>query len=176
MATFILLLFTINLDALSFGIAYGINNQKLKPTTILYICLFSTLLFSVPLALSKYISQFFNEIVLRIINSIVLFLLGLFYIFKKETQKKDPVVKFGFKQGFFESIAISVDAMFTSLLSGFNSNYFIFAVFLYAFINYFAIFFGNYFLLKFKFSSKINLQFISGFIFIFLGFFKLIGF
>lgn len=176
MATFILLLFTINLDALSFGISYGLNNKKLKPITILYFCLFSTLLFSIPLALSKHISQFFSEIVLRIINSIVLILLGLFYIFKKETQKKDPVMKLGFKQGFFECIAISVDAMFTALLSGFNSKYFIFAVILYAFINYFAIFFGNYFLLKFKFSSKINLQFISGFIFIFLGFFKLIGF
>lgn len=177
MIAYILLILTINIDALSYGIAYGINKQRIKISTILFICIFSTILFAIPLYFSKYIMQYFNELILKLINGIVLILLGIFYLLKKtSSEKKDIELKQSFKQVFFECLAISTDAIFTALISGFNQNFYIFLVFFYAFSNFFAIFLGN--TIFFYVNKKINFNFslISGFIFVFLGIFKLIGF
>lgn len=177
MIAYILLILTINIDALSYGIAYGINKQRIKFSTILFICTLSTILFAVPLYFSKYIMQYFNELYLRLINGIVLILLGVFYLLKtNSTEKKDIELKQSFKQVFFECLAISADAIFTALLSGFNQKFYIFLVFFYAFSNFFAIFLGNIIFLYFNKKLSINFSLISGFIFIFLGIFKLIGF
>lgn len=175
MVTFLLLILMLNIDALSFGIAYGLKKQKIHPVVITFISLLSTFLFAIALALSKYIYTWFNPTVLRLINAFVLIYLGFTYIFKKE-KEKNLELKLGFKQGFIECIIISIDAIFTAILSGFNANYYIFAVIFYGFTNIFAIFFGNYFFFYLNKKIKLKLNFLSGFIFIFLGIFKIIGF
>lgn len=176
MASFLLTILCLNLDALSYGISYGITKIRINIKYIIFISSLSTLLFAIPLYFSKYIYKFFNPDLLKYINAIVLFVLGIIYIIKNkkstETKKQAPL---NFKACFFECIAISIDAIFTAILSCFSTKFFIFSIFFYAFSNFFAIFLGNLFSYLFQSKLKFNLGFFSGFIFIFLGFMKCMG-
>lgn len=176
MTTFLITILCLNIDALSYGISYGITNKKIKIKYIAFITTISTILFAIPLNFSKYIYYYFDKKTLQIINAMVLFVLGLSYIFKKQSNTKTKKQELSFKTCFFECIAISIDAVFTAILSGFSGKYFIFLIFFYSFTNFFAIFLGNLFFYTFHKKLKINLSFFSGFIFIILGFFKCIGF
>lgn len=176
MASFLLTILCLNLDALSYGISYGVIKTHIKFKYLIFITCLSTLFFAIPLFVSKYIYEYFNPLTLRFINAGILFLLGIIYIIKnsKNTPTKKQV-KLSFKTCFFECIAISIDAIFTAILSGFSGNFFIFSVFFYGLTNYFAIFLGNRFSLIIQNKLRFNLGFFSGFIFIFLGFMKCIG-
>ena len=177
MLTFCITILCLNIDALSYGISYGISKKKIKLRYIFLICTMSTIMFAIPLGISKYIYQLFNPLLLRIINGIILIILGLNYLLKRP--ENNPIKKqdkFSFKTCFLECLAISVDAIFTALLSGFSYNFYIFSIFFYAFTNFFAIFLGNYLFYNFNKNLKINLSFFSGFIFIILGIIKFIGF
>jgi putative Mn2+ efflux pump MntP len=115
---------------------------------------------------------FFNQKICFLINGIFLIILGLIYIF--ETNKKTPKI-LNLKNSIFECFIISVDAIFTALFSGYFLQNHFFYIFLYYIFNFFAIFFGNRLFYKFSKFSKLNLCFFSGFIFIFLGIFKIFG-
>ncbi len=176
MISFLLTILCLNLDALSYGISYGVIKVKINLKYIIFISIFSTILFSIPLYISKYIYNLFDPKILRYINAIILIILGIIYIFKnqKNNQTKKQT-QLSFKTCFFECIAISIDAIFTAILSGFSGNYFIFSLFFYGLSNFFAIFLGNYFSLKLQTKLRFNLGFFSGFIFVFLGFLKCVG-
>lgn len=180
MLSFSLLILCLNIDALSYGIANGAINNRMSKRYIFIVCVMSTIMFAIPLAVSKYIFQYFDETICKIINGVVLILLGISYLLPKKKsnysqnnfdKKYKPALKC-----FTECLVISVDAIFTALLSGFSENYYIFSVFFYAFSNYFAIFLGNRFLYKLNSISKINLTFISGLVFVLLGVLKMVGF
>lgn len=176
MASFLLTILCLNLDALSYGISYGITRIRIKIKYITFISALSTLLFAIPLYFSKYIYKYFDPVLLKYINALVLFALGIIYIVKNK--KNDEIKKqapLNFKACFFECIAISIDAIFTAILSCFSTKFFIFSVFFYAFSNFFAIFLGNILALYFQKKLQFNLGFFSGFIFIFLAFMKCIG-
>ena len=176
MLTFLITILCLNIDALSYGISYGTRKIKINLKYIFFISTCSTIMFMIPLLISKYICEFFNPLLLRIINAIILIVLGITYIIesKKENQTKKQV-HLSFKTCFFECVAISVDAIFTAVLSGFSGNFFIFSIFFYGLTNFFAIFFGNLFFYNLNQSSRFNLSFFSGFIFIILGILKCMG-
>ncbi len=88
MLTFCLLILCINIDALSYGVANGVQNRKFSVLYILLVCVMSTIMFAVPLYLSKYVFQYFDELICRIINGIILMLLGFIYILPKNFIKK----------------------------------------------------------------------------------------
>lgn len=176
MITFLITILCLNIDALSYGISKGLTQKFIPQKFIFFITITSTIMFAVPLGISKYIYNLFNPKILRLINAAVLFLLGLKYIFEKpkdNKQKKQDFFKV--KSCLLESIIISIDAIFTAILSGFFGDFFIFYIFFYGLTNYFAIFFGNRFFYKIGNFSKINLSFFSGFIFIFLAILKVVG-
>ena len=175
MTTFLITILCLNIDALSYGISYGISKVKIKFKYIFFISTLSTIFFMIPLGISKYIYQYFNEFLLRIINAIILFILGLSYILKKQENNQTKKQELNFKTCFFECVAISVDAIFTAILSGFSGNFYIFSIFFYCLTNFFAIFFGNLFFYNFNKNLRINLSFFSGFIFIILAFLKCMG-
>ena len=176
MLTFLITILCLNIDALSYGISYGSRKIKINLKYIFFITACSTIMFAIPLLVSKYICKYFNPNFLRIINAIILILLGLFYIFenKKENQTKKQV-QLSFKTCFFECVAISIDAIFTAILSGFSGNFFIFSIFFYSLTNFFAIFFGNLVFYNIGKNLRFNLSFFSGFIFIILGILKCVG-
>ena len=176
MFSFLITIICLNLDALSYGISYGVIQTKINLKYIFFINIISTSLFSIPLYISKYIYTLFNPKILRYTNAIILIILGTIYIFKnqKNNQTKKQT-SLSFKTCFFECIAISIDAIFTAILSGFSGNFFIFSLFFYSLTNFFALFLGNYFSLKIQNKLRFNLGFFSGFIFIFLGFLKCVG-
>lgn len=217
MLTFFLLILCVNIDALSYGIAYGLKKERFTILYILLTTLLSSALFAVPLYYSKYIYRYFNELTCHIVNALILILLGLYYLipkrFKKTQNLKDNLnkkyVEIGIKfkrstksdekygimfslnysqntvklknqnktvRFFCECFAISVDAIFTAFLSGFSENYYIFAVFFYALTNFFAIFLGNILFFKINKKFKVNLEMLSGIIFIVLGIIKFWGF
>lgn len=247
MLTYIFLILCVNIDALSYGIAYGLQKKVFNFFYILAVALLSTALFAVPLYFSKYIFQYFDRTVCYIVNAVILISLGVFFIipkknkseinksylknygyigfkkakniqkieskfpnnslkcikifdnatmccenldvrfakykdrievnakfFKKRSGKsavKNKIVKY-----FYETIAISVDAIFTAFLSGFSDNFYLFLVFFYLFSNFFAIFFGNIIFFKINKKCNVKLDILSGIIFILLGIFKIFGF
>lgn len=176
MLSFLITILCLNIDALSYGISCGIMKKKIPLRFIFFISIISTILFAVPLSISKFIYEYFDDNILRYINAFVLISLGLKYIFEKpEKNQTKKQVDFSFKSCLLECLVISIDAIFTAILSGFSENYFIFSVFFYAFTNFFAIFFGNLIFYNFNKKLKINLSFFSGFIFVFLGFLKIMG-
>lgn len=172
MLSFLLVILCVNIDALSFGISYGLKKEKIKTKTLIFISTLSTILFFIPLILSKYIMRHFDQKICFIINGLFLIILGLFYIF--QTNKKSHKI-LNFKNSIFECFIISVDAIFTALFNGYLLNNYILYIFFYYLSNFFAIFLGNTLFYKFSSFLKLNLGFFSGFIFIFLGIFKIFG-
>ncbi len=175
MTTFLITILCLNIDALSYGISHGITKTKINLKYIIFITTLSTIMFMIPLSISKYICGFFNEKLLEIINAIILFILGISYIIKKQEKNQIKKQELNFKTCFFECVAISVDAIFTAILSGFSGNFYIFSIFFYGLTNFFAIFFGNLIFYHLGKNLRVNLSFFSGFIFIILGFMKCIG-
>ena len=55
MLAFLLVILCLNIDALSYGVAYGVKKIKLKLSYILAISLLSTVMFAICLGLTKYI-------------------------------------------------------------------------------------------------------------------------
>ncbi len=176
MLSFILLILCLNIDALSYGVSYGAKKIKLPFKYIIAISLLSTIIFAIPLSVSKYIYSFFNPKFCKIINGVILIILGLCFVIPKKQKEKTPQIIFSIKQYFLECFAISADAFFTALLSGFSNNFFVFYIIFYLFSNFIAIFCGNLFFKKLGERVQINLSFLSCFIFILLGFFKIMGF
>ena len=202
MLSFLLIILCINIDALSYGVAYGFKKVKLRIIYIFLMTLLSTVFFAIPLCISKYIFQYFNQIICNIINGLILIIFGIYYFLQKSpdfSEKNEQnfdknynldnkitsknninkidnnYKKFNFKSFFIETLVISVDAIFTALLSGFSSNFTIFYIFFYAFSNFFAIFLGNLIFYRSNKLFKIKLSFFSGLIFIILGFLKFFG-
>lgn len=201
MLSFLILILCLNIDALSYGVAYGLKKQKLNIIYILAVSLLSSIMFAIPLYFSKYIFKYFNSTTCHIINGVVLILLGIHFFLQKPTKNNENSSKksncnekfaknskiftstdinlnktnIPFKQYFVETLVISVDAIFTALLSGFNDKYFVFYVFFYGFTNFLAIFLGNMFFYQIDKKIKINLNYFSGIIFIFLGILKFFG-
>lgn len=171
MLSLCLLILTLNIDALSYGSAYGLKNKIIPLPWILFISTISTVLFLIPLYLSRFIYQYFDEKVLKIINGLVLILLGIKYCFEKQTKNITP--NFNLKRCFIECFIISVDAIFTAILSGFTVDFFEFSIFFYFLTNFAAIFCGNRFCYKTNKFLGINLNILSGFLFIFLGIIKI---
>lgn len=176
MLTYTLLILCLNLDALSYGIAYGSKKIKLNPLFIFILSIISTIFFAIPLGVSKYIFSLFNPLTLKLINGIVLILLGVFYLIPKKEKTLQILNKPSFKQGLLECLIFSIDAIFTAILSGFNEGFYIFCIIFYGFTNYFSIFCGNLFFYKISNISKFNINFLSGLVFIVLGILKFIGF
>ena len=172
MLSFIIILLCVNIDALSFGISYGMRGVKIKTSTTLLISILSTLLFSIPFLVSKFVMGFLDQKICFLINGFFLIILGLVYII--ETDKKTPKI-LNLKNSIFECFIISIDAIFTALFYGYLFKNHIFYIFLYYIFNFFAIFHGNRLFYKFSKISKLNLYFFSGIIFIFLGIFKIFG-
>lgn len=178
MLSFCLIILLVNIDAFSYGVAYGAQKQKFSILYIILTAVLSTFYFSIALMLSKHLYSHFSEQTLEFINGIILILLGLSYIIPKKHKEKtlNKEFKFSFKLFMFECLAISVDAIFTAILTNFSGNYLVFFIIFYFFTNFIAIYIGNQLVLKISKLSKLNLSFFSCFIFILLGFFKIIGF
>ena len=178
MLSFALLILCLNIDALSYGVSYGAKKIKLKILYILSVSVLSTIIFLIPLSLSKYIYSYFNERVCEVINGIILIFLGISYIVPKKDKTKTPLTResFTFKKFLLECFAISADAFFTALLSGFSEKIFAFCIIFYFFTNFIAIFCGDYFFVKLGSKTHFNLSFLSCLIFILLGFFKIMSF
>lgn len=174
MVYFLLIILCLNIDALSYGIAYGSKNIKLPKKYIFFITTLSTIMFSISLYISKFVYQYLNKSILSIINGIILIILGCSYI---KPSKKTHLSKknFSFKVCLFECLAISIDAIFTTLLSIINYQYSVIYIIFYALTNYFAIFFGNLTLYKIGKYSKFSINFFSFLIFVILGILKIFG-
>lgn len=87
MLTFFLLILCINIDALSYGVAGGIKKRKFSALYVLLVCVMSTIMFAVPLYLSKFVFQYFDELICRIINGVILMLMGIIYLLPKDLIK-----------------------------------------------------------------------------------------
>lgn len=175
MTRIILLVIAVSLDALSFGIASGLNKSKIKFWYAFCMAFISTFMFAIPLYASYYVSKYLNEDLLYLINGIVLCGLGIYYIiisFKKEQKNNQFNVK-SLKNCILSTFAISLDAIFTAFLSGYSLNYVIFGIIFYFFVTLLFIYVPNTLTLKFSKIKNINLSWVSGVIFIILGILKL---
>ena len=176
MAGFLLLILCLNLDALSFGIAYGARKNRFTFWFVLKLSLFSTILFAIPLFLSKFLFKYFDRTVCNIINGVILIILSLTYFFKKEKSTNENIDHFSKKKFLGECFAFSVDAFFTAFLGGFPLNFYLIFVIFYFFSNFLSIFFGNLIVFKLNKKIKFNLDFFGGIIFLILGITKIFGF
>lgn len=176
MASYLILILCLNLDALSFGIAYGLKKQKFTFFFILKISILSAIFFAIPLFFSRFIFKYLNRFVCNIINGVILILLGMSYFIKKSNTSTNLNESMPRKQFFLECLAFSLDAIFTALLGGFPLNFYVFFLIFYFISNFFAIFLGNLIILKINKTIKLRLDYIGGIIFILLGIFKMIGF
>lgn len=215
MLSFIIIILCINIDAFSYGVAYGFKKEKFSIFYIFLVTILSTILFAIPLIVSKYVFKLFNPIICHLINGLILISLGIYYFLQKpanyneKTDKNAQISKnnvnfnnytnlnitnknqnkleinsnklfakshrINIKKYLIETFVISVDAIFTALLSGFDSNFSIFYIFFYAFSNFFAIFLGNLIFYNTNKKIKIKLSYFSGIIFVILGILKFFG-
>lgn len=175
MATFLILILCLNIDALSFGVTYGLKKIKFNFFFVLKISLISTIFFIVPLILSSQLYKYLDKNICNIINGVVLILLSISYFFKKTNDKQIDIQNQSTKNFLCECLAFSVDAIFTAFLGGFPIEFYSFFVIFYFFSNFLAIFYGNLFIYKFNKKIKFNLDYFGGIIFLVLGILKIIG-
>lgn len=174
MIKIILLVVAVNIDALSFGFASGLCKSKIKWNYALCMAVISTILFSVPLYLSHIVVKYLNEDIFYIINGIVLCLLGIFYIlsaFRKKTEQEIYNTK-SLKGCIISVLPISLDSIFTAFLNGYSLSYVIFGIVFYFVTTFCFIFFANLIGLKLTSKSKLNINWVSGVIFLILGILK----
>lgn len=180
MITIIILIITISIDAMSFGFAQGVLNNKIPLFYCLIMTILSTILFSIPLLLSKYIFSFFSENICNFVNGILLITLGFVYLlnlFKPKNKKniKNNLNKINLKTIIIETFPISLDAIFTALLNGYTLNSLLFCIILYFFLTFFSIYIFNLISLKLSQKIKFNINFLSPLIFIIIGSLKIFG-
>lgn len=175
MTAYLLLILCLNIDALSFGVAYALKKKRFKFFFTLKISLLSSLFFAIPLFLSKFVFEYLNKSVCNIINGIILIILALSYFVKKSEKNIGENENFSQKRFLGECFAFSVDAIFTAFLAGFPMKFYIIFLFFYFFSNFLAIYFGNFFVFKFNKKIKFRLDFLGGIIFLILGILKIVG-
>ncbi len=175
MATFLLLILCLNIDALSFGVTYGLKKIRFNFFFTLKICILSSIFFAIPLFLSPLVFRYLDKSICNIINGVVLIFLSLMYFTKNSNKKSKEITTCSTKKFLYECLAFSVDAIFTAFLAGFPSNYYIIFILFYFFTNFLAIYFGNLLVYKFNTYIKINLDYFGGIIFLALGIFKIFG-
>ena len=61
MAGFLLLILCLNIDALSFGVAYGIKKVKFSLWFVLKVSILSSIFFAIPLLLSQFLFKYFDK-------------------------------------------------------------------------------------------------------------------
>lgn len=174
MARIILLVIAISLDALSFGFACGLNKSKIKWSYALCMAFISTILFAVPLYISHMVIEYLNNIVFYIVNGIVLCAMGVLYLilsFTKKPEQKSFSTK-GLKSCITSVFPISLDAIFTAFLNGYSLRFVIFGIIFYFVVTFCFIFFANLIALRLSHKSKLNIDWLSGVIFIILGILK----
>lgn len=174
MIKIILLVIAVNIDALSFGFASGLNKSIIKWNYALCMAIVSTMLFSVPLYLSHIVVKYLNEDIFYIINGLVLCSMGIIYIISS-FRKKEENATYNTKSlnGCILSIfPISLDSIFTAFLNGYSLNYVIFGIVFYFIITFCFIFFANLIGLRLTSKSKLNIDWVSGVIFLILGILK----
>lgn len=175
MATIILLVLAVSLDAFSFGLAQGFNKNKISFFYAFCMSALSTVLFAVPLYLSSYIYKYLKSSICYLINGIILLLLGLFYlknaVFKKKNEKTDNIA-LNFKNCMVSVFPISLDAIFTAFLSGYELNYVVFGIVFYFIVTLLFIYVPNKIVLKLSKKFKFNADWLSGIIFIILAILK----
>jgi len=179
MITLIFLIIAVSIDAMSFGFAQGIKNNKISIFYCLIMTILSTILFSIPLYISKFIVYYLNEKTLNIINGIVLIILGLFYLlnyfFNNKKINKKTEHNISLKYCIIETIPISLDAIFTAFLNGYTLNYLYVGIIFYFFITFIYIYIFNIIGLRISKKTSTNLSFLSSLIFIVIGILKLYG-
>lgn len=185
MFTLTILIIAVSFDAMSFGFAQGLKKIKISMITTLIMTSLSTLLFSVPLYLSKFISQYFYENILNLINGIILILLSIIYFVvyitnrKKITKQQDELEKnttiMPMFIGISATLPISVDAMFTALLNGYTLDYLLFGVILYFIITFLSLLITNKMGMKLSNKTNFNLGWLSSLIFLIIGILKIFG-
>jgi putative Mn2+ efflux pump MntP len=180
----IILIFALSLDAFSFGIAQGICKNKIPLFAIICMSVLSTILFGLPLYLSSIISSFLDVTICNIINGVVLILLGLIYVFKfiKDNSKQTEMLESSttnkdLSLGYYLicTIPLSLDAIFTAFLSSLSVKNMCFSIVFYLIITFFALFLGNRISIKMTGKSKLNVEWLSGIIFVVLGILKIFG-
>ena len=175
MVTIILLVLAVSLDALSFGLAQGFNKNSISLFYAFCMSMLSTILFAIPLYISSFIYKYLNSSVCYIINGIILLLLGLFYLKNavfKNISKQGTNNALNFKNCMVAVLPISLDAIFTAFLSGYELNYIIFGIVFYFTITLLFIYIPNKIALKISKKSKIDIDWLSGIIFIVLAILK----
>lgn len=92
-ASIILLSVTLSIDALFAGLSYGLSKTKIPLGSRLVICAFSVVDTALAIFVGNMISSFLDPIVSKIIGAVILAFLGLFMIFKPQTEKKSVITK-----------------------------------------------------------------------------------
>ena len=168
MLSLCIIILCINIDALSYGLAYGAQKIKFSFFYTLFTAVLSTIFFSSATYLSRHLYSHFCKQTLEIINGLILIVLGLSYIIPKKQNEKTLKKDFfsNLKVFFFECFAISVDAIFTTFFTNFLGNFLVFFIIFYFITNFMAIYFGNLIAYKIGHSLKFKLSIFSCFIFL----------
>lgn len=174
MIKIILLVIAINIDALSFGFASGLSKSKIKWSYALCMAIISTILFSVPLYLSHLVIKLLNENIFYVVNGLVLCLMGILYIIFSFRKKSEPTTYNTKSLGgcILSIFPISLDSIFTAFLNGYSLSYVIFGIVFYLVTTFCFIFFANLIGLKLTSKTKLNIDWVSGVIFLILGILK----
>lgn len=178
MITIILLVLAVSLDSLSFGVGQGLNNKKIGLFNSIIMTILATILFTIPLYLSKLVVKNMDEDLCFLINGTVLLLLGLFYIItyiiNKDKPKKYVSNDVNFKYYIISTFPITLDAIFTAFLNGYSLDNLWFAIFFFFIITFVSLYVGNLITIKLSKKFNLSLEWLSGIIFIILGIIKLL--
>ena len=119
------------------------------------------------------------------INGSVLILLSIIYfiLFLKSyrnVQKEDCIIRheqqiMSIKTGILATIPISLDAMFTALLTGYTVQSYSFMIIFYFFMTSISIYILNLIGLKLISHTKLNLGWLSSLVFLIIGVLKIFG-
>lgn len=176
----LLLAISCSIDSFGIGVSYGCKKTKLKNSAklILFVISFAVTIFSFIIGL--FFRNIFSEGFFKLIGSVILIIMGLLIILKKENEDfnfdLDNSNDIDNKEAILLGLALSLDSFCIGISAfAFGFNMFIFALFV-AFLQYLFLTLGNYIginLSNSKIFSKDLLTKISGIILVLIGIFKI---
>lgn len=123
MINYVMLAISVSIDALGIGISYGIRNSYIKMRFNFLIAGIVFFMCFLGLSIGNLLTLFLSDVILKIIGSLILFILGIFIISKelkkmiKEKSNKTKEVKSKTKEEIkiaeviYLAMCISIDAM-----------------------------------------------------------------
>lgn len=166
----ILMALALSADAFAMSFSYGVNFTKINKYSNLIISIMCTLMLGISLYISDIVNQFIPPDISKIASFLILFILGLYKLFQNNSNSIIRTLKL--RESILVGFSMSIDSMVVGITGAEGTSKLVILAIVFI-VSVFAILFGNYLGYKLSEVTKIDISKLGAIIIIVLAFLKL---